>query len=461
MNFSNFKWALAVLSLAVLASCGDDNKNDDIDNPEGPQGSGTMEVMTPEQSKTYLQNAVVDFLNKFNPEDQKDAIELAAYFSQEYADLEAPEEFEIEPDGNSRTPGAFLKAIAAAAKGDMDGLTRAANAYSYTLNFDRFTGVYEPSKSKGEWVKTENSNDVVFKFTNKSAQPVVLTVTQSGGVSDFDFSLNDWDYDYNYDTGYWEEYEVKYNYYLSIPKTVTANLTENGQELANTVVVSNIDVDGHTISADVNATLMNLKTEAKISGNDSKVEANSVFYVSGEKVGSAYATLTGSDLCNKKKYESFEDMDDDQIQEEIAKMINKGDCGADLLGMVQVYGQVSYYKDMPDDLDFYADDYDYNSKEEARNDCQKACNRLNENIKTQLRYDNTATDQASLQFIPGFDEWYGGQYWEYFVTCNLLFPDNTSYNIDSYFENFSNVTNKWDTLLDAYEKIWDTAGGRK
>ncbi len=459
MKLSNLKWT--ALSLIVLASCGDNDKGNDVDNPDGPQGSGTMEVMTSEESKTFLQNATTDFLNKFQPEDQRAVIELAAYFSQEYADLEAPAEFEVEADGKNRTPGAYLKALASAAKGDMDGLTRAAVTYSYTINFDRFAGVYEANKSKGEWVKTGESKDVVFKFTNKSAQPVELKVTQAGGIYDLDFTLTEWEEDYDYETGHWEEYEEKHNYYLSVPKNVTVTLTENGKQLANSTIVSNINVDGHTLSADINATLMNLKAEAKVSGNDTKVEAYTNFYVSGDKVGNAYATVNGNNLCDKKKYESFEDMDDEQVKAELAKMLKTGDCGADMLGKVQVFGQVSYYKEMPDDLDCYFDDYDYSSKDEARNECQKVCDRLNKNVKTQLRYNNTTTDQATLQFVPDFDDWSGGTYWEYYVTCNILFPDETSYNVDSYFEKFTNVSNKWETLLDAYEKIWDTAGGRK
>lgn len=301
---------------------------------------------------------------------------------------------------------------------------------------------------------------MVFKFTNKGGQPVELTVSQDGGTYDVDFTINDWDWDYDEATGSWEDFEVEHNYYLSVPKKVNVSLKENGKELANSSVVSSIDVKGHTLSAEVVANLMNLKAEANVAGNDSKVEANTSFYVSGEIVATAYATVTGNHLCDKTKYQSFEDMDDDEVEEELSKMLKNGDCGVDVLGKVQVYGQVTYYKELPSDLDGWFDSYDYESKETAHNECQRACNRLNDKIKTQLRYDKTATDQATLQFIPGLDEW-GSYSWEYYVTCNLLFPDKTTYSIDSYFENFTNVTNKWDTLLDAYEKIWDSAKVRK
>lgn len=452
MKNSDLKWAL--LPLLVLTACGEDDHNGD-GNPDGPGGEGTMEVMTPEESKTFLQNASIDFLNKFNPEEQKQVIDLAAYFSEEYGDFDAPDEFDIDDDGYadySASPTGFIKAMANASNGDLDAMTRAAFTYSYTINFDKFAGIYEPSRNRHQWVKTGSSKDIVFRFTNRIAQPVELKITQSGGVSDVNFSekYTDWDYW----TG--EEYEEIYNYYISIPKNVTATLTENGKQLANTNVVSSINIDGHTLSADVQASLMNIKSVASVNGTDTKVEASANFYVSGNEVANAYATVHGDNLCNTKKYESLEDMDDDRLYAELAKMFQKGNCGVDVLGLVQVYGQVNYYEDLPADLDSYYDNYDYDSQYSAQAACQKACDRLNKNVTTQLRYNMTATDQASLLFYPEFDRW-GTSYWEYWIGARLLFPDGTTYDMDSYFDKFTNVSNKWETLIEAYEKIWDSA----
>ncbi len=455
MNLSKFKWV--AMALVMLCSCGgnDDNK---IDNPDGPQGSGSMEEMTPEQSKEFLQTTATDFLNLFNPQDQKQVIELAAYFSSEFENYEVPEEFEIEPDGQKRTPAPYMKAVAQAAKGDLDALTRAATTYSYTIKFEKFAGIYEPDSKEERWVKTGNSSDLIFKFTNKSGQPVEMKVTQSGGTSDLDFSVSDWDYDYI--NGNYQEFEYQYNYFLFIPKNVTATLVENGQELVKTTVVSSIDVKGHKISADVNATLMNIQAIGKTEGTDSKVEATAEFYVSGEKVATSYATINGNNLCNQDKFEAMEDMDDEEVAEELAKMFKNGSCGANVLDKVQVYGQIQYYKDLYFDLDGYWSSWDYDNKATAEAECKKVCDRLNNNIKTQLRYNNTATDQATIQFVPFLDEW-GSSSWEYWVSANLLFPDKTTYNIDSYFDRFTNVSNKWNSLISSYEKLWETAGGVK
>lgn len=451
MRLSNLKWV--ALSMLVLASCSD--KDDvEIENPEGPQGNGTMEVMTPEQSKEFLQNTATDFLNLFNPADQKQFVELAAYFDENYGDLEAPD-FNFD---ETRGPNSFLNALSRAAKGDIDALTRAANSFTFKINFDKLAGVYEPGKY--QWKKTSDSNDIVFKFSDKNGNPAELTVSQPDKkTSDLDFTFVEWDYDYD-SNGNWYEYEEEYQVFLSIPKTVEAKLTANGKQLAYTKCISSIDMKGHSISADVTAELENISATAKISGNDNKVEGRTDIFVNGNKVGYGYATLNGSDLCNKDKWESFEDMDEDDVDRELANMIKNGSCGGDALGKVQVYGQFTYYKEFTKDIDNYYYYGEY-SKSEAQKKCQEACDRLNENIKTQLRYDGTVTDQASFQFTPYYDEWNNGKNFEYYVTGGILFPDGTSYDIDSYFEKFTNVTNKWESLLDAYEKIWNQAIGRK
>ncbi len=445
MKSSRLMWG--VLALGVLASCSDKNDDGPIDQPKGD-----MEVMTPEESKTYLQNTATEFLDLFKPADQKEVIELAAYFSDEYGDYELPSNFDIEEEEDDDilyySPAKYIKNLADAARGDLDGLTRAAYVYTYNINFDRFTGIYEPNKRNEEWVKTGDSKDIIFRFTDKNGQTVELKATQAGGTSDFDFSYSE-----TYE--YYDEKET-YNYYISIPKTVTATLTQGGKELANSTVTSSIDVNGHKVNAEVSANMCNLAVSAKVDGNDTKVTANTIYYMNGNKVASAQASVNGHDLCNKDKWQKVaEAEDDDEVNNLLATMLDKGDCAADVLGKVQVYGELTYYKEASDDLDFCIGFP--NDKTLAKTACQAACDRLNKNVKAQLRYDGTKTDQATLLFQPYLDEW--GSYdsnWEYYPECVLLFPDKTTYSFESYFEKFTNVSNKFDTLIDAYEKLWDS-----
>lgn len=451
MRLTDLKWGL--LGIAVLASCSD--KKSEIDNPEGPQGSGSMTVMTPEESKVFLENTATDFLDKFDPEQQRPVIELAAYYEAEYGEYDLPANFELKESGRSYSPARFLHPLAKAAQGDIDALTRAANSYSYTIRFEQYTGIYEPDPSTESWVRRADSDDVVFQFKNKSGQPVVLKVSQSGGVSDIDLSMTDWDYEYDPETGMGEDVENTYKYYISLPKNITVTLTENGRELAKTVCKSSIDIDGHTISADVDAVLMDLRAVAKLGGTDSKVESRTEMYVNNEKLATAYATVEGSNLCNRDEYKKLADLEEDLFHDQLGKMIKSGDCGMDVMGEVQVYGQMSYYTKLPLDLDgaYYGWDMDDPEREKAQQACQQACDRLNKHIKAQLRYNNTKTDQATIIFKPYlYDEY---SYWEYYPTAYLLFPDKTTYDIEKYFSNFTGLSGKFDSLIESYLNIWD------
>ncbi|MDE6716738.1 MAG: hypothetical protein K2J70_00965, partial [Muribaculaceae bacterium] len=329
-------------------------------------------------------------------------------------------------------------------------------ARSSPIGFDGFAGIYAPDPSLEEWVKKGDSKDVVFKFKNGAGQQVEMKVSQSGGVSELDFSNSDWDYEYNPGTGTYEEQETIYTYYLSIPKNITATLTENGTQLASTTVVSSIDVKGHTFSADVNATLMNLKATVKMAGNDNAIESRTELFADNQKIATAYATVEGDGLCDLDRYKELEDLEEDMLNNQLGKMLKKGNCGLDFLGKVQVYGQLTYYEKLPLDLDGSFDGWEYDKdKTAAQKAVQEACDRLNKNIKAQLRYNNTKTDQATILFQPGFEDW--DYMWEYYTDCVLLFPDDTKYSMETYFKNFTNVTGKFDSLVDAYLKMWNQA----
>lgn len=454
MKFSYFTWA--VLSAMALASCSDSNDEGE-DNNFGPQGSGSMEQMTPEQSKTYLQNTVQELIDKFNPEDQRQAIELAGYFCETYGDLEMPSNFSGRAS-RSCNPNGYFRSLALAADGNVNALSRSAYYFTYNINFNELKGIYEPDFRHDSWKKTADSDDLVFRFTNRQGQTAELKVTQSGGTSEFDFETYDEWYGYDPSTGNYEDMEEYSHYYLSIPKKITATVTSNGQQLASSVVNSNINVNGHVVYADAEATVLNLKAVGKINGTDTKVEETSEVYVNNEKIASTYATVLGNSLCNPDKYEQMSEMDDEELADALARMFSKGDCGVNLLDKVQVYGQVDYYRQLPADCEDFSI-YDYDSKSEGREACQEACNRLNQHIKSQLRYNNTATDQATLLFTPSLFEQtsYYWSYWEYIPSPMLLFPDGTTYEVEEYLSKFALISGKFDSLIDSYLRIWRQA----
>ncbi|MDE5789671.1 MAG: hypothetical protein K2H96_00380 [Muribaculaceae bacterium] len=415
LKFSNLKWM--GLCLLALTAC---DKGTDIDNPEGPQGSGTMQALSPEESRAFIEETAGKFLMKFNPADQQEIIELAAYYDTTYGSYKLPENFyeiigEIVP-----TPGEYLRHLLEATGGDLSSLTRSATDFSFGAIFKELCGIYQPDAATQSWVKTSSSDDIEFQFKNMAGEPAVMKVAQQGMGTD---RVN-----------------------------VTVDLTDNGVQLANSVVSSSYDSKKHTISADVDARMMNLRAQTEIEGKDEIVESRSEFFISNEKMSTAYATLKGSGLCDAARWKELKDTESLLLDNLIGKMVKKGYGGVDVMGAIQVYGQMDYYEKLPLDIAGEFAGWGSTDKNMVKNACQEACDRLNKNIKSQVRYNGTKTDQATLLFQPGYKEW--DTMWGYSATPMIQFPDHTLYTPAEYFAGFADMAPKLGALLEAYQKIW-------
>ncbi|MCM1450730.1 MAG: hypothetical protein NC102_00515 [Clostridium sp.] len=437
MKSKFYYFALAAGAL-MLSACSDS----DNDGENGGNGTGSMEEYTSEESKQYLTETATEVMNLLNPSDQADAISLAAYFTETFGDFDLPSNFDFESNGGkSYSPADFFSNLGRGARGEVDALSRSVYTYTYNINFERCAGIYEPVR--GEWAKTGNSDDIIFRFNDANNAACELKATKSGSNSDIDFNYTEEDY---YDT-------EEYYYYISIPQTVNVSLKQGSKSLFEGKVISSIDVKGHSLSVDASATLANISAASKVTGNDNEINGNATITIDGKEVATSSAKVNGKHLCDKSYLE------DKLSDDDLYSLLSSGEAKADVLGKVQAYGNGTYYSGMEEDLDTYYGSWDDLSKDQAQSKMQSVCDRLNKNIKVYLRYDGTATDQAKLSFVPEFEEWGTSSYpgWEYWISQNLVFPDGTSYNMESYFDRFTSVSSKWQSLLDAYERAWNRA----
>ncbi len=439
MNLKLYSVLLA--SALAMGACSDkDNKEGGPLTPEVPGGGDLPagSTYTPEQSKQFLTETANDVMGLFNPADQADAINVAGYFSENFADFELPEEFDFEvaPD---YSPARFFRNLSRGARGDVDALSRATDVYMYHISFDRCTGVYEPNCRYEEWEKVESSNDIVFRFPDANGMICELRATKSGSNSEIDFTITDDDYYYS------EEYQ----YFISLPHTVDVNLKRGSQPIFAGRVVSSVSVSNHTLNVETTASCANLAVYALVNGTDSQITSTTTASVNGSVIVTANAKLNGRHLCDKSY---LENIDEDML----ASMLNTAEARVDVMGRVQAYGNATYYDSFFDDLSMYYGYYDGYSQSQATSRIQGICDRLNSKVDAYLCYNNTSTRQAALSFVPMLDEW-GYGYWESSVSQNLIFADGTSYNLESYFEKFTSVTSRWESLQDAYESAWKRA----
>ncbi len=435
---------LVLAAVAMMATGCSDKKGGDDDPING--GNSTAHG-TPEECKEYLASSTTEFLNLFDPNDQRAFIEFAAYFSETYGDYELPAEFDIEEEEDIYKPNDYIRSLAKGVKGNLDALTRAVYTYTYNINFDQFVGKYEPRRSSREWVLTDNSKDIkdiIFAFTDADNNPCELRISKAGGTSDFTIDFED-----EYYTGDMD----MYYYNFSIPHTLKAELKQNGKTLATSKVTSSIDIKGHKMNASGEIEVSNLKANMSFDGNDKKIELKSEFKINNSTKASTSATITGNGLCDIDNIRALIDSNwDEQILE---KTLSNGTCNADMLGKIQVVAQVKFDSELFECLNSYWDSYEYSSVSAAELDCKKACRKLNQLVSAQLRFDGKSKNQATMEFEPYLDEYYST--WEYYCNPVLCFGDDSKLSFEEFFTGFTTVENKWEVLINAYEKMWDNA----
>lgn len=441
--FKRFSY-FAICSLMAMAAFSCKDTPETTPDPLPDPGKEEMEELTPAQSKKFLDDAALDFLNKFQASDQRDIIELASWASYAYEDLEAPEEFEIE--GERVNPAKFIRELSRALKA-ADG-SRAGSAtvkYVYNIYFDRFTGIYEPGDRR--WIKRGTSNDVIFRFKDKYGRECELKASAAKGTSDISAEVDDYDCDDNRTT---DTYNVK------IPKEVHVVLIASGKTLADIILESDIDIDGHKFKVATQITAANINAVVTAEGNDTKISQASSFAVDGETLVVSNATINGSRMCDRAYYENVFDKGD-FTKDDFLTIVKNGTAVASVLNRVRVDGEVEFNRDVLNGIDAYWDSYDY-TKSQAEAAVKRSVDALNKNVVAIVRYNNTVTEQARLYWQSAYESW-GSDYWEYWVEPVLMFKkDGTTYAFEEYFENgFGNIESLWNDLLDSYDKVWSSA----
>lgn len=432
MNKKSFIWAIAALSLSMATTaCSDDKDND---GPGG--GSGEMEQYSAEESKEFLEDAAQEAMSLLDPAKQKPLADLCGYFLRNYGELGMPGMDQT--DGPSMVASFFRNINSAMRKGDYAGVSRAAYDYVYDidLDFSALAGIYEPGDT--DWKKTGDSKDLIFQFKDGSGNNCKFSLSSNGNFSTGSFEFSDY-YDYL----------VQFN----IPNDMTLTLNQGSTSLISLNIVTNINLKGHAVDAAVKGSVMNISMDVVANANDNKVTENATIKIDGNTFLTSTATVNGSNLCNLDYYKTI---NDDNARTKLSSLLKNGAATVNLINKVQADVEVTYSPALYDALTTYYDCWEFNSETQALAELQKAIATLNTQVKGIIRYNYTVTPQAYIGWGYEFDSWgYGGDYWEYWIEPILVFPDNTSYTFEDYFETgFSGAENAWYNLVNKYETIW-------
>lgn len=467
-------WGMSALMAFAFAmsfscvSCGDDKedigRNDQ--DPITPVDPGKDNAMTQEEQKEYLEEVALELMNLV-PSSDFDGIkeDVRAIANVDFDDYDSDEIEEWADDifeDVKKQVGSHTE-IEDEWTSSWDGMT-----YIYRTFYTDYKAVILASNFKGHFTakngrwKYSDANDLQFIFPDEDGKQCVAKLETSGSMKKVHlFADEDWeDYDHEQvgNKYYSNDYVDRTEYTIGIPEKIVVTLTRSGA----TVVTSTTTFDLSNIQNeefDLSKSSVNAKSSISLS-NGYKVEATQVAY-SGNKNVVANATIKkdnkalitlaiSSDISGIPSVNagSFEDLDDDDIEDANAK---NAYVKIDILGKVQLQGKVSDVHKLVD----YMDAAEKNNENEST--FKSWINKANGLMDINLFYDNKSTKQASVAFEPFCDR---DSYWgdEWYVEPVIKFYDGTSYSsFDAFFNDidFKTVIRRFERLMDSYEDLLD------
>ena len=445
MKKTNLFFAFVLMTSACLiSSCkgGDDPTGGLLDDPKG-----TMGVLSPDEQKDFLVDVGEELINTFNPNDQKEAVELAdeLYYKYKNYDWDAiGEEFEDELDDIYSTefesffgmPRRMIDVINGKKKVSLENK-------EILLTLSKFGRIIE-FDDKNKTVKITKTDDpsVVAKFSDSEGTKCELKVWGEGKEIEGSYTYEDGHWDYNYDE--WVS-DGKRTIRVKVPRTIKMHLKHGSNSLISFTFNWDSNIKDY-VNTSLNLQVINLVfvEETKVS----TTEASAVFSFSYGDKGLIAAAVNlpkyelidwegGKDITEEEGENWLEEYDD-KYKSMLGK-VGKGEVKLDIFGKVQLRGGVTDGAALVDAYYNWGDKY-YNDEQD---ECQDLCDLLNKYIYLSVYYNNTTTEQAKL-LMQVYEDYYG-----YDIEPIMYFPqDETSIAVMTYFN-----SSKFLGLVDLVEEL--------
>lgn len=438
-----------IVSACVISSCKGPLNND----PTGgllPEPKDTMAVLSPDDQKNFLVDVGEELINTFNPNDQKEAVELAdeLYYKYKNYDWDAiGEEFEDELDDIYSTefesffgmPRRMIDVINGKKKVSLENK-------EILLTLSKFGRIIE-FDDKNKTVKITKTDDpsVVAKFSDSEGTKCELKVWGEGKEIEGSYTYEDGHWDYNYDE--WVS-DGKRTIRVKVPRTIKMHLKHGSNSLISFTFNWDSNIKDY-VNTSLNLQVINLvfAEETKVS----TTEASAVFSFSYGDKGLIAAAVNlpkyelidwegGKDITEEEGENWLEEYDD-KYKSMLGK-VGKGEVKLDILGKVQLRGGVTDGAALVDAYYNWGNKY-YNDEQD---ECQDLCDLLNKYIYLSVYYNNTTTEQAKL-LMQVYEDYYG-----YDIEPIMYFPqDETSIAVMTYFN-----SSKFLGLVDLVEELADS-----
>lgn len=467
----NFMWLAAVFSVAVMFSSCDKPDEEGNGNGNGNHAQSDA-VYDAEAQKTRLQDIALELMGKFNPDDQRQAVELADYLVVLYEDYdwdfsEVEDHYKEDYDflfsvNRDIAHGEFMPKFAT------DLLLKAAGRKTYIYKFADIDAEWEADEEAHVWkYKGKGNGGLVLKF--KGPDNVVCEAKLTGEDSDISYSGTHeiWDDDIH---GY-RDVEFEGN----LPKKVNFYLKEGSTELANLEMSFDVQKSDR-FNYDFTTKITNITIAGGV--KITKHTAACVYSVkrNNENLIKAVADLKGFGLIDKADYQDWVDYWEmyADMWEERDLHLGTAVAQVDILdGKLTIKTATTDGEQFVKDCDALEEKYDALEESDKpwfeRYYHQAPYNKdwaalLNKFMTVDMYYGDSKGIQAQMTWDAYYDDrtasyWdNNGEYqevmymdWGYMPM--IYFPaDKTSYNFGKYFteKTFNKVINSAEDLINSY-----------
>lgn len=426
----------ATAAALTLASCHKD-KEDSV-TPGEPNGtSDVKEALSNTSAQEKLENYATEFINKFKPEDQKNAITTLNALANLFDELDAPQGWdkdeEEEDDAYSKRAKSKKNIVASYAKNLSESLSKKDYGKAtevdddFFFDFDEYAGIYE-AKDK-EWVRTD-SKDIVFKFKSEGKDCEFKAVKKGGNVEE---TFND-DGD---------------KYKIGAPAGVEISLTCGGETLVSTSASADYKTR-ESLVVNVTCTVANLSVTSETSINNTKISDKQTVAIDGNTLIWTEASAEGNHFTDLSHYESLCADDDEDTELKTKDYVSSYNVKVNIMGNIQITSDMEL-----DDYFTNLDAFDYNREDKASVD--EYCRAWNNSYHVKFYFSGTDVQQGTIKMQSVLeDSWYTYEEWG---TQPVIYFENdgTSFAFEDYFneDKFADTDNQVQTLFDKYEAYWN------
>lgn len=474
-------FAIALLGMCIgFTACEDPTKGQDPDNSQNPDttipDSSVTKQLSADETKDYLVEVGKQFINTFNPEDQRAATELATELYEKYEtwDWEVigsqmEDEFnKMDADGFFRLP----RRIAAFANGEQALLTDKEILFSFATAGRKF--VFNDQTKKMEVSKT-NDNTAIAQFKDAKGTMCEVKVWGEGKTIKGSYTYEEYSYGSGYQDEYgnWIEgekiYEGMRTIKVELPETIHMYFKQGNKSIMNLDFTFDTNIKDY-VNHSMALKVVNITFEEDVKATTTNASAAfSMKY--GDK-----QMLIGACSVPKYKIEGWtggSDITDDEIEswirlyedkyETMLGTLKTGEGSVDIMGKVQAKMNVTDGAALYDGLKAW-DKKEYGTELDSE---KEFCNVINKYTKVGLYY-GSATKQADVIMQPTYetvdeteydyetDSYITVKRTYYYSVPNLYFPqDGTTYEVTTFFESskFNILTDMAEELVNKYKEL--------